>query len=63
MGELTLVGWAWFHAPKAMRMLGELSAPSDTITRVLLAADLGGAGELEAVYRSAVHSTIRRLPR
>ena len=31
---------AWFHVPKAMRMRGEHSAPSGTIARVLLAADL-----------------------
>ena len=40
MGELTLMGWAWFHVPEAMRMLGEHSAPTDAITRVLLAPDL-----------------------
>jgi hypothetical protein len=34
------MGWAWCHVLKAMRMLGEHSAPSDTIARILLAADL-----------------------
>ena len=60
--ELMLMGWAWFHVPKAMPMLGEHSAPSGTIARVLRAADLAAPVELEVVYRSAVHSTIRRLP-
>ena len=40
MGELTLVGWAWFHAPEAMRMLGEHSAPLALLLVSSLVADL-----------------------